>query len=58
MTQRDWQRELRETRDRKAIKRISEQMLREQFREVDEALNRWHSNPPPPVPDAEPGYKP
>ena len=58
MRDRDWQLELRQAKDRRALKRIADQMLREQFREVDEALKRWHANPPPPVPDQEPGYKP
>lgn len=58
MKDRDWQQELRQAKDRKAIKRIAERMLRDQMREVDDAIKRWHASPPPPVLDDEPEYKP
>lgn len=58
MNDQEWQHQIRQAKDRKALKRIADKMMREQYREVDDALKRWHAAPPPPVPDPEPEYKP
>lgn len=59
MTAPDRQTELREARDRRALKRWAERIKRDEYRRVDEALRKWRQDPPSPVPDAEPeGYKP
>lgn len=58
MSEPDRQRELRQIKDRKSLRRWAERMKRDEFRAVEDAIRRWREAPPPPAPDDEPRYKP
>ena len=43
---------------RKTRRAIVSSRKREKVRELEDVLRKWAVNPPPPINDEEPGYKP